>query len=39
MIDKLAQENSSEFANLIEPMRRAANSRYREYIRETLAEF
>lgn len=39
MIDKLAFDPNSEWAGMVEPMKRAANCRYREYIRETLAEY
>ncbi len=28
-----------EYASIIEPMKRASNLKYREYIRETLAEY
>jgi len=38
MIEKFVSENPQDFGNMLEPMRRAASIRYREYIRETLAE-
>ena len=38
MIERLAMENPGEFSNLVEPMKKASQVRYREYIRETLIE-
>ena len=38
MIARLAMENPREFSNLVEPMKKASQVRYREYIRETLIE-
>ena len=38
MIERLAMENPGEYANLVEPMKKASQVRYREYIRETLIE-
>ena len=35
----MSVENPPELAGLIEPMKRAANLKYREYIRETVAEY
>ena len=38
MTERLAMENPGEFSNLVEPMKKASQVRYREYIRETLIE-
>jgi hypothetical protein len=39
-LEKLSGDNCpQDLQNLIEPMKKAANCRYREYIRETLAEY
>lgn len=39
MIEKLAVDNPSEYASLVEPMKKALNCKYREYIREAVAEY
>ncbi len=39
LLDKLSVDCPADLQGLIEPMKRAANCRYREYIRETLAEY
>jgi hypothetical protein len=39
VIDKLAQDNNPEYYGLTDAMKKAANCRFREYIRETLAEY
>jgi len=39
MIEKLAMENPNEFANLVEPMKKATTIRYKEYVREAIAEY
>jgi hypothetical protein len=38
MIERLANEAPQEWGPLAEPMKKASVVRYREYIRETLAE-
>jgi hypothetical protein len=38
IIDKFVSENPQEYGHLLEPMRKAASLRYKEYIRETLVE-
>lgn len=35
----MVSENPSEFAALAEPMKKALNCKYREYIREATAEY
>ena len=39
MIERLAIENPQEYAILVEPLKRGAQVRYREYLRETLLEY
>ena len=39
MIEKLAMENPNDYANLVEPMKKAATIRYKEYVREAIAEY
>jgi len=39
LIERLVAENPQEFGPLLEPMKKASTLRYREYIRETQAEF
>ena len=39
MIERLSLENAQEYGPLIEPMKKAASMRFREYIRETNAEY
>ena len=39
MIEKLAMDNANEFANLVEPLKKSSNLKYREYIREATAEY
>lgn len=38
IIDKFCADNPQDFGHLLEPMRKAASLRYKEYIRETLLE-
>jgi hypothetical protein len=38
MIERLALDAPSEYGHLVESMKKASAVRYREYIRETLAE-
>lgn len=39
MIDKLVQDDAPTWAANAEGMKKAASQKYREYIRETLAEY
>lgn len=38
IIEKFVGDNPQEFGHLLEPMRKAASLRYKDYIRETLLE-
>ncbi len=37
-IERFCQENPVEFSPLLEPMKKAANLKYKEYIKETIIE-
>lgn len=39
MIERLAMENPQEYSIMVEPMKKACGLRYKEYIRETVAEY
>lgn len=39
MIERLAVENPAEFGILVDPMKKATGLRYKEYIREAIAEY
>lgn len=37
-IEKFVNENAVEYSQLFEPMKKAANLKYKEYIKETVLE-
>jgi hypothetical protein len=37
-IDRFVQENPVEYSPLLEPMKKAANLKYKEYLKETILE-
>lgn len=39
MIERYANENPIEFAPILDTLKKASTFRYKEYIRETLAEY
>jgi hypothetical protein len=39
MLERLVVENPTEYSAHFEPLKKALNCRYREYIKETLAEY
>ena len=39
MIEKLAMDNPQDFSLLVEPMKKASQLRYKEYIREAVTEY
>jgi len=38
LIEKFVNENAIEYSSLFEPMKKAANLKYKEYIKETVIE-
>jgi hypothetical protein len=38
IIDKFCQENPVEYSPLYEPLKKAANLKYKDYIKETIIE-
>lgn len=39
MLERLVVENPTEYSAHFEPLKKALNCRYREYIKETLVEY
>ena len=39
MIERLAVENPQEYSILVDPMKKASGLRYKDYIREAVAEY
>lgn len=39
VLDRMSVDGAPEYTHMVDPMRRASNLRYKDYIRETLAEY
>jgi hypothetical protein len=39
MIERLAAENPQEYSIMVDPMKKAAGLRYKDYIREAVSEY
>jgi hypothetical protein len=39
MVERLVVENPTEYQPIFEPLKKAINCRYKDYIKETLAEY